>query len=234
MLTLFLFICALPVLVVLFLIGLRILLEALPVVLGVGVAVAILAAVLWSGHRPFDDWLPADVTQVVVNGRTESEYRDGKQNGPGTVTRPNGTTIVGTFLDGKISGQGTITWPGGDKLVAEFHDAKLEGPGTLTWANGDRYAGEFRNGKRTGRGTYTRHDGLSYDGEFVDGRFEGQGALTLPNGDKFVGEFRNGKQTKNGTFTRRAPALCQAAKVCEAFAKVRVKNAPLPATTTSV
>lgn len=155
------------------------------------------------------------------NGRTEGEYREGKQNGPATVTRPNGTTIVGTFFDDKISGQGTVTWPSGDKLVAEFRDGKLDGTGTLTWVNGDRYAGEFRGGKRTGHGTYTRHDGLSYDGDFVDGRFEGQGTLTLPNGDKFVGEFRNGKQTTNGTFTRRAQALCRGAEACEAFAKVR-------------
>jgi MORN repeat len=54
------------------------------------------------------------------NGRYEGEYLDGKQNGQGTFTQPDGTTYVGTFLDGKRTGQGTVIWPNGDKLGREL------------------------------------------------------------------------------------------------------------------
>jgi len=60
MFTVFLFICALPVLAVLFLIGLRILQEVFPVLLAGGVAIAAIAGVAWSLDRA-----PAEVGEMI-------------------------------------------------------------------------------------------------------------------------------------------------------------------------
>jgi len=37
------------------------------------------------------------------------EFKDGKRNGQGTLTKPNGDMYVGEFRDGNINGQGTYT-----------------------------------------------------------------------------------------------------------------------------
>ena len=52
------------------------------------------------------------------------EYKDGKRNGQGTETFPNGNKYVGEFKDGKRNGQGTTTLPNGDKFVGGWKEGK--------------------------------------------------------------------------------------------------------------
>ena len=45
------------------------------------------------------------------------EIKNGKPNGHGTLTKPEGSIYVGEFKDGKYHGQGTFNWYDGDKFV---------------------------------------------------------------------------------------------------------------------
>ena len=55
---------------------------------------------------------------------------------------------VGKWKDGKRNGQGTRTYPNGEKYVGEFKDGKSHGQGTYTWSDGSKYVGEYKDGKR--------------------------------------------------------------------------------------
>ncbi|MBM3362309.1 MAG: hypothetical protein FJY42_06530, partial [Betaproteobacteria bacterium] len=103
------------------------------------------------------------------NARYVGEFRDGKQNGQGTWTHPNGAKYVGEYRDGKQNGRGTWTHPNGEKYVGEFRDGRFHGQGTLTSANGEKYVGEWRDDKRGGQGIEYRADGsINRSGQWSD------------------------------------------------------------------
>ena len=52
----------------------------------------------------------------------EGEIENGKPNGNGTTSRPDGLIYVGEWLNGKYHGQGTETLPDGWKYVGEWKD----------------------------------------------------------------------------------------------------------------
>ncbi|MDP7490276.1 MAG: hypothetical protein QGG10_07160, partial [Arenicellales bacterium] len=56
-----------------------------------------------------------------------------------------GGTYIGDVVDGRANGQGTLTWPNGNKYIGEWKDGKRHGQGTLTLADGDKYVGEFKD-----------------------------------------------------------------------------------------
>ena len=141
------------------------------------------------------------------------EWRNGKQNGQGTVTfsapSPHaGLKYVGEYRDGKPHGQGTLTFSAphklaGEKQVGEFRNGKLHGQGTLTFSAphksaGEKYVGEFRDGKRNGQGTATfsapnKHAGFKYVGEFRNDKYNGQGIGTFAEGRVLEGIWENDK-----------------------------------------
>jgi hypothetical protein len=129
-------------------------------------------------------------------------FKDGIMNGQGTVTWPNGTKYVGEFKNGKWNGQGAITSPGGSKYVGEWKDNNVDGQGTFTWSNGSEYVGEWKDNERNGQGTLTWSDGSEYVGEWKDNKRNGQGTLTWPDGSEYVGEWKDNNVDGHGTFTR--------------------------------
>ena len=84
---------------------------------------------------------------------------------------------VGEIKNGKPNGHGTLTKPEGSKYVGEFKDGKYHGQGTLTLTNGTRYEGEWKDGFVNGQGTFTWSDGRKYLGEYKDGKEHGQGII---------------------------------------------------------
>ena len=83
---------------------------------------------------------------------TQPKYRgkilEGKPNGLGTLTLPNGENYVGEWKDGKRNGLGTHLSTDGKKYEGEWKDDKKHGQGTETFPNGSKYVGEFKNGKK--------------------------------------------------------------------------------------
>ena len=82
------------------------------------------------------------------DGKYVGKIENGKPNGTGSITFPDGTMYVGKLKDGKRNGQGTRTYPNGEKYVGEFKDGKSHGQGTYTWSDGSKYVGEYKDGKR--------------------------------------------------------------------------------------
>jgi clan AA aspartic protease (TIGR02281 family) len=111
-----------------------------------------------SGRRLWDN-CQGNFIQSSDNSKYVSEFHNGRPNGQGTRTWPNGTEYTGQFLDGNMWGQGTLTWPNGDKYVGEFHGGKMDGTGTFAWANGQKYIGKFIAGAISGQGTMFAADG---------------------------------------------------------------------------
>ena len=54
---------------------------------------------------------------------------------------------VGEYKDGKKNGQGTMTYPDGNKYIGEYKDDKMHGQATLTSADGQIMRCLFENDK---------------------------------------------------------------------------------------
>ena len=98
---------------------------------------------------------------------------------------------TGDVKNGKPDGQGTETFPDGSKYIGEWIGGKPTGQGTQTYYDGDKYVGLFKDGKYHGQGTKTLPDGTKYVGEFKDNK-GWNGKLYDPDGN-LLGEVVNGK-----------------------------------------
>ena len=67
----------------------------------------------------------------------------------------------GDVENGKPNGQGTYTFPDGKKYEGKFKDGKEHGKGTYTYPDGVKYEGEWKEGKEHGQGTLTTPDGFT-------------------------------------------------------------------------
>ena len=81
------------------------------------------------------------------DGKYIGEIKNGKPNGTGTITSPDGKKYVGVFKDGKEHGKGTYTYPDGVKYEGEWKDGKEHSQGTLTIPDGftDMEVGEWED-----------------------------------------------------------------------------------------
>ena len=69
----------------------------------------------------------------------------------GTLIYKDGSKYIGEFKDGKFNGQGLFTFPDGGELEGhkyegEWKDDKKHGEGVLLYINGSKLEGEFRKG----------------------------------------------------------------------------------------
>ena len=102
---------------------------------------------------------------------------------------------VGEIKNGKPNGHGTLTKPEGSKYVGEFKDGKYHGQGTLTLTNGTRYEGEWKDGFVNGQGTYTFRSGIKGVGEF---RKDKPWNITEYDKNRNInGKYLNGEWIKN-------------------------------------
>lgn len=107
------------------------------------------------------------------------EVKDGKPNGTGKLTRPNGSYFEGTFANGLMSGTGKIS---------------------LT--NGYLYQGTFENGIAMGKGKInypSEHEYISYEGEIYYGLPHAKGTLVSKSG-KYDGDFAFALASGTGKF----------------------------------
>ena len=104
------------------------------------------------------------------DGKYVGEIENGKPNGTGSITFPDGQKYEGEWKDGKRNGQGTYTFRSGAKYVGEHKDGKKHGQGTYTYTDGRKYVGEFKNGNFWNGTTY-KIDGNIFE-EWVNGKFK--------------------------------------------------------------
>ena len=73
--------------------------------------------------------------------------QNGKPNGQGKITYPDGIKYLGKYNDGKLKNVWKIfTFPDGRKYVGEWKDGKRNGQGTITTTDGGKFVGEWRGG----------------------------------------------------------------------------------------
>ena len=131
----------------------------------------------------------------------EGEWKDGEKNGQGKLIQVDGSKYVGEWINGEMNGYGTLTSTNGTKYVGKWKDGEKNGQGIFTSSAGSRYVGEFRDNKRNGYGTFTWPDGGKYEGEWENGVFHGQGSVILADGEKYEGEWKEGEKHGQGVYS---------------------------------
>ncbi len=131
----------------------------------------------------------------------EGEISDGKANGIGLMTYPNGDRYYGKFVNNGRHGKGTLFYANGNKYEGDFANDEITGSGTLVWTNGDHYSGGWLNGKFSGYGTFVWSSGDTYSGEWQNEKFNGYGTFSWAEGSKYEGEWLDGSFNGYGTFT---------------------------------
>jgi hypothetical protein len=161
------------------------------------------ALTLSDGRTAVETNVEAQRSFVMRDGTVyEGGMKDGKPDGRGTVTNPNGTFQKGEWRDGRpyrISGiwvapdgtkeegtwnydgsasGGTILWKDGQTYKGDWEpvDGRTDlpdGTGAMTWPDGRQYAGHFRGGKMDGIGKMTWPDGRVEDGTWTQDAFQG-------------------------------------------------------------
>ena len=106
----------------------------------------------------------------------------------------------GEIKNGKPNGRGTLSYPNGYKYEGEWKDGEYNGQGTLTWSDGENYVGEFKYGEEHGQGTYTSTDGFKYVGVWKNGKPWGDWEFVVKSvkGDKSY--YDKDRLRKNGKF----------------------------------
>ena len=83
---------------------------------------------------------------ITEHAKYLGELKNGKPNGYGTLSLPNGTIYEGNWEDGKLSGKVFLRFSNGDKYFGRIKDGKPDGTGTFTWTSGKSYQGKWTEG----------------------------------------------------------------------------------------
>ena len=127
-------------------------------------------------------------------------FQNGKYQGAGRYTRPDGSVYEGHFHHNQFDGTGREVGTDGSVYVGEHRAGKRNGLGKMTWPSGQVYEGGWVDDQWFGHGQLQLKDGSVYDGEFVDGQRAGRGTLQYANGNKYSGDFDRGQPNGVGTF----------------------------------
>lgn len=121
-------------------------------------------------------------------GAVRSKYEEDRDEG----------LFVGDTRDGKKDGYGKMTYPDGSVYVGEWANDKPHGRGKLTYPNGESYDGDWQEGEATGRGVLIRPGLFRYEGEVESGQAEGMGKAIYPDGSTYEGEMSFNCASGNG------------------------------------
>ncbi|KAI8808333.1 hypothetical protein BJ742DRAFT_772325 [Cladochytrium replicatum] len=79
----------------------------------------------------------------------------------------HGSPFVAEIKNGRIEGKGKYTFPDGNVYVGFFKDSQFHGKGTIHFKNGGTYEADWVEGRAV-QGFYTFKDGLEYEMEDWD------------------------------------------------------------------
>lgn len=122
-------------------------------------------------------------------------FSNGKLEGQGEVTFPDGKIMVGKFIEG-IFHEGEILFPNKKKMIGTFNYDFSILKGKIVYQSGETDEGTFRNNKLI-QGTYCRNDGAKLEGSFYDEDLHGNGKITYADGKVEEGWFSKGKLVRN-------------------------------------
>ncbi len=138
-------------------------------------------------------------TYFYANGnKYVGDYKNDYPNGHGTFlyladNEFKGFTHSGQYKNGKREGYGIFTYPNGSRHEGNYINDRREGIGTYFHSNGNIYSGSFKKGKYNGFGTFTFANGAKYEGQFKDGKYNGEGTRYLSTGKIQEGIWKDNK-----------------------------------------
>ena len=110
-----------------------------------------------------------------------------------------GGLFRGHQRDGKPEGFGECTWPDGTVYSGSWNDGLPNGLGHFRFANGEDFEGEWVDGNRRGLGAWTGVDESEYHGEFNQCSFCGSGFMRQGGtGTVFHGIYDRGLRSGSG------------------------------------
>ena len=124
-------------------------------------------------------------------------YDDGKRYEGQVTGRPNG----------KPNGAGTMTWPDGNTYTGNWNNGVMSGQGKMIWSNGNIYEGMWNKNNMDGKGKMIWHNGDSYDGDWKNSKRHGLGTLTLENKHEATGKWYTDEPKTKGDQERMGMAL---------------------------
>lgn len=156
---------------------------------------------------------PHGTGKLVYRGKKgvyEGEWKQGRWNGIGKHSKPNGDVYEGQFIDNLYHGEGMFKYHESKRRFEGQYVMGERVKGTMRYADGSVFKGQFYHGRRHGRGSYTFKDGSRYKGDFVKDLMQGIGELRFRDGSKYVGEWKRGKHDGMGNMYSLDGVLCWA------------------------
>ncbi|GAQ90506.1 hypothetical protein KFL_006490070 [Klebsormidium nitens] len=147
--------------------------------------------------------------------RYAGAMQDGRLQGPGRYTWPDGLQFEGSFEGSCVGAQGTITWPDGARYQGQVEAGRPHGVGSLSLGPaqaGVQYSGEWCHGQRHGKGRLVLRTAASgapsswYSGDWVADRRHGCGTHVFPSGSVYRGEWHADRRHGRGTMVWQANA----------------------------
>lgn len=157
------------------------------------------ATYTWSTQPGANPWVPEGEEDEEGEGgggfpqdrivKFEGSYHEGKKNGIGKITFPNGDKYHGMWENDKIHGEGTYYYISGDIYSGEWKEGKKHGEGAYVFGQDkSQLVGTFENGNII-KGKWVFKDGTSWHGSFKNNKPIGQGIFYFPNGNQQSGEY---------------------------------------------
>lgn len=131
-----------------------------------------------------------DGDEPVVKAQYEGDYWNGKKQGVGKMTYPNGDVYHGQWKDNKMHGEGTYIYKASqDIFTGTWVEGVKSGNGAYQFGADSSYLkGNWVDGSIS-EGTWEFKDGSVYTGHFKNGKPVGTGVFKLPNGISQKGEY---------------------------------------------
>ncbi len=146
-----------------------------------------------------------DAPDPARKARWTGQCSNARANGTGRLEWRIGDEIEqeyrGPMRDGRPEGKGELTWPDGHHYIGLFQQGRIEGQGMMIWPNGDRYLGNFVNGERHGRGVLQAADGGRQEGDWRHDKLTGRGVRNVGETGRYSGEMRDGIPDGPGIYT---------------------------------
>ncbi|PKX99488.1 histone H3 K4-specific methyltransferase SET7/9 N-terminal domain-containing protein [Aspergillus novofumigatus IBT 16806] len=130
----------------------------------------------------------------------DGEWRHDAPNGRGEKQWKNKGIYIGSFVNGKRDGAGSYTLPDGMTINGIYKSNNLVGKFTKRWPNGDYYTGTWDDRTDTGQGYGRLHKskGQIYEGDLKDrGIPHGHGKMIYENGKVRRGTWIDGSFQDN-------------------------------------
>lgn len=148
--------------------------------------------------------------KISYNGGSYvGEILNGQPNGKGILTFASGDELHrvsydGFWKDGNQQGEGSMIWENGDKYVGFWENGNMSNKGSFYWADGSMYVGEWKKSKRNGVGVFyyapeNSSSLVSNEGNWVDNKEYGQRTIVWKDGTKYVGSWDENKRNGQGT-----------------------------------